>query len=93
MERQLKRGAVLRELLRQERLDPLPIRFQLAWLVAFNAGLFDGVDADALPRALAVLCRAVDASPLRLDDARDDWVTLVSGALAHGTEQHDEPAA
>ena len=93
MERQLKRGAVLRELLRQERLDPLPIRFQLAWLVAFNAGLFDGVDADALPRALAVLRRAVDASPLRLDDARDDWVTLVSGALAHGTEQHDEPAA
>ena len=93
MERQLKRGAVLRELLRQERLDPLPSRFQLAWLVAFNAGLFDGVDADALPRALAVLCRAVDASPLRLDDARDDWVTLVSGALAHGTEQHDEPAA
>ena len=42
MEAQLKRGAILRELLQQDRLDPLPIRFQLAWLTAFNEGCSRG---------------------------------------------------
>jgi len=36
MARKLKRGKVLREILKQDRLHPLPIEFHLAWLIAFN---------------------------------------------------------
>jgi len=96
MEAQLKRGAILRELLQQDRLDPLPIRFQLAWLIAFNAGLFEGLDPKDLPRRLARLRAAVDQSLLTLDDGREEWLTALREWLgSQGPGQDggaDEPA-
>ena len=74
MEARLKRGALLRELLQQERLDPLPIRFQLAWLIAFNEGLFLSADPKDLPGLMARLRSAVEGSPLTLDDGHDAWL-------------------
>ncbi len=93
IERQLQRGALLREMLRQERLDPLPIRFLLAWLIAFNEGLFDGLDREALPAKLARLRAAVDASGLALDDHRDDWVAALPGWLDDTAGEGDGPSA
>lgn len=72
MEHQLKPGAPLRELLRQGRFDPLTTRFQLAWLLASNEGLFDEFHREGLPPSLARLRAAVDVSGLGLDDHRDD---------------------
>src|SRR5574337_1172690 len=43
MEVKIKRGRLLREILKQGRLSPLPIEFQMAWLIGFNRGLFDDV--------------------------------------------------
>jgi F-type H+-transporting ATPase subunit alpha len=87
MEAQLKRGAILRELLQQDRLDPLPIRFQLAWLIAFNEGLFEGAEIPALPSRMARLRAAVEASALTLDGGRDVWVQAVRGWLGGGDEE------
>jgi F-type H+-transporting ATPase subunit alpha len=93
MERRLKRGTLLRELLQQERLDPLPIRFQLAWLTAFNEGLFDGVASEELPALLARLRAGVEAGSLTLEDSREAWVDAVGEWLGPRSEGGDEPAA
>ena len=91
MEARLKRGALLRELLQQERLDPLPIRFQLAWLIAFNEGLFQGSDPKALPGIMAGLRSAVEASPLTLDDGRDAWLEALRVWLRSEQGDANEP--
>ncbi|MFY9974815.1 MAG: F0F1 ATP synthase subunit alpha [Chromatiaceae bacterium] len=88
MDAQLKRGAILRELLQQDRLDPLPIRFQLAWLIAFNAGLFQGVSPEALAGVMTRLRASVDASPLTLDDGRETWLAALQDWL--GTTAPDQ---
>ena len=41
MEARIKRGRLLREILKQDRLVPLKALFQLAWLTAFNEGFFN----------------------------------------------------
>ncbi len=81
MEAQLKRGSILRELLQQDRLDPLPIRFQLAWLIAFNEGLFEGADPKDLSGRMARLRSAVEASGLTLGDKRETWLAALRGWL------------
>jgi F-type H+-transporting ATPase subunit alpha len=91
MEAQLRRGAILRELLRQDRLDPLPIRFQLAWLIAFNAGLLDEVAVDAIPAVTARLRTGVQASAPTLDDRREAWLEAIRGWLGAGADDADGP--
>ena len=79
MEKAIRRGRILREILKQDRLSPLPVEFQLAWLLAFNAGLFDGVEPEKIPKLLRRLQKHVAQSGLRLEDERERWLT----ALAH----------
>jgi F-type H+-transporting ATPase subunit alpha len=93
MDAQLKRGAILRELLQQDRLDPLPIRFQLAWLIAFNEGLFQGRDPKALPGLMERLRAGVEASALGLDDGRGAWLEAVRGWLGTPVGGGHEPPA
>lgn len=81
METILRRGRVLREILKQDRLSPLSIEFQMAWLVAFNDGLFDGLDSDEVPTRLGLLEQRVRESALGLDDDRADWAAAVHGWL------------
>ncbi|WP_193164227.1 F0F1 ATP synthase subunit alpha [Microbulbifer hainanensis] len=82
MERAIRRGRVLREILKQERLRPLPIEFQLAWMLAFNDGLLDEVELDEVPRLLAQLQRQVEAGEISLDDGRDRCSAQVRDWLA-----------
>ncbi|HEY9148400.1 MAG TPA: F0F1 ATP synthase subunit alpha [Gammaproteobacteria bacterium] len=77
MEKAIRRGRVLREILKQERLKPLPVEFQLAWLVAFNAGLFDKVELEAVAGLLARIERELAGSGLRLEDEREQWLAAV----------------
>lgn len=77
MEKAIHRGRVLREILKQDRLNPLPVEFQMAWLLAFNEGLFDGMEPEELPASLRQLQRQVDTSDLNLEDERDAWLGAI----------------
>jgi len=73
MEAAIHRGRLLREILKQDRLAPLPVTFQMAWLVAFNEGFFDKAEPAAVPALLGALGAAVKNSSLQLDTPREEW--------------------
>ncbi|MFI2809938.1 MULTISPECIES: F0F1 ATP synthase subunit alpha [unclassified Microbulbifer] len=76
MEKAIRRGRVLREVLKQERLAPLSIEYQLAWMVAFNDGLLDNLDPQQVRQFLAQLQARMETSELVLDDPRRHWTCL-----------------
>jgi F-type H+/Na+-transporting ATPase subunit alpha len=86
IERQIERGRVLREILKQDQRATLPIEFQMAWLVAFNRGLFDGVRLDEVPGYLRYLGGRVRTSRLTLSSAEEDWAEAVSHWFAEKRE-------
>ena len=81
MEKPLRRGRLLREILKQDRLAPWPVECQMAWLVAFNDGLLDGLAPERVGAALARLSAAAQASGLRLEAGREEWRRAVAAWL------------
>jgi F-type H+-transporting ATPase subunit alpha len=81
MEARIRRGRALREALKQDRLVPLPIEFQMAWLVAYNEGLLEDENPKRVPQKLRALAEGLARQPLTLDDARADWVAAVKSWL------------
>lgn len=75
MQKKIERGRILREIFKQDRLNPVPIEWQLAWLVAFNDGLLDSVKPEAIRSALENLFKYMSISGLTLATARDQWRT------------------
>ena len=75
MEARIKQGKILRILLKQNRLTPQSIEYHLAWLIAFNDGLFSTINKDELPVRLDKLISRVEDSSLTLDSPRDQWLT------------------
>ena len=81
MEIAIRRGRVLREILKQDRLTPLSIEFQMAWMVTYNDGLFDDTEPADIRTHLTTLEQQVDRSGLTLDNPREQWSEAVSGWL------------
>lgn len=78
----LERGRLLRELLKQERLQPLPPEQHLAWLIAYNEKLFDTTLKEREIRAsLQQLLSAIAADPLALSAPADQWRLRIEQAL------------
>jgi F-type H+/Na+-transporting ATPase subunit alpha len=77
IEAKIVRGRVLRELLKQDRLSPLPIEFHLAWLTGFNHGLFDKVPPESIPVLLEDLAERVKESALTLEASEEEWTQAV----------------
>jgi F-type H+-transporting ATPase subunit alpha len=73
IEAKIRRGRMLREVLKQDRLSPLSVEFQMAWLVAYNEGLLDTVPGGEIPAVLGRLEAWVSTSGLALDDKPEDW--------------------
>jgi F-type H+-transporting ATPase subunit alpha len=90
MEARIRRGQVLREMLKQDLLAPLPIEFQMAWLVAYNEGLFDNLELGRVKPRMELLQRQVERAGLSIDEGRDQWKSLVHAWLS---ERADEQAA
>lgn len=84
METKIARGRVLRELLKQDRLSPLPVEFDLAWLTAYDLGLFDRLPKDRLSAVMANLAAKVSASGLTLNDGEDKWKQSVAAWIREG---------
>jgi len=82
MEAAIKRGRTLREILKQDRLLPHSIEFQLAWLIAFNEGLFIEIESEQLPALLNSLAFRVSHTTLTLDSPRDQWLTALADWLS-----------
>jgi F-type H+-transporting ATPase subunit alpha len=87
MEAKIARGRVLRELLKQDRLSPLPIEFHLAWLTAFNLGLFDKIPPESIPLLLDDLAARVKETSLTLEASDEEWAQTVTRWL----KEHRSP--
>jgi F-type H+-transporting ATPase subunit alpha len=83
MEAKIRRGRVLREILKQDRLAPLPAEFHIAWLVAFNDGHFDAVEREDVAAVLSRLGKQVKGSGLKVEDGHDKWSAAVAGWFGH----------
>ena len=81
MDTSIKRGQILRVLLKQDRLMPLPVSAQLAWLIAFNDGCFDGIDVDQVESKLTLLLQRIQQTNLTLDSPREQWSDLIAKLL------------
>ncbi|MGD9163799.1 MAG: F0F1 ATP synthase subunit alpha [Chromatiales bacterium] len=90
MEAAIQRGRILREILKQERFSPLPERFQLAWLVAFNDRCFEAAQAEAVADMLTVLEQALADSELTLESPRESWSRAVAEWLGQTTTSEAE---
>lgn len=73
MEDKIRRGQVLREVLKQERLAPLSPEFQLAWMMAYNAGRLDNPDRASIQRKLTELAEGLRRFPVDLSAGREAW--------------------
>lgn len=82
MEARIRRGQVLREILKQDMLMPLTIEFQMAWLVAYNEGLFDNVALGQVKLRLALLQQQVEHARVSIEEGRDQWESLVHSWLS-----------
>jgi F-type H+-transporting ATPase subunit alpha len=88
MEQKIRRGQVLREVLKQERLVPVSPAFQLAWMMAYNTGRFDDPDAATIRQQLDVLAKGLERFPIDLSASREEWNQWLdrrlSGIGCHG---------
>jgi F-type H+-transporting ATPase subunit alpha len=87
----LKRGRILREILKQDRLAPLPVEFQMAWMVAFNDGLFEKTEPEQVPAAVERIAAGLAARPLDLASDRNEWARSVAGWLGTGISALETP--
>lgn len=89
MEAAIRRGQVLREILKQDRLSPLDEKAQLAWLIAFNDRCFEHIELDRIATRLEYLDRAATESALDLQSPREDWSSAVAQWLLPDTGEAD----
>lgn len=78
MEQAIHRGRLLREILKQDRLTPVPVLFQMGWLIAFNDGLLDTIPTETIPTVLTELEKSLSQSDLRLDSPREEWRSFLT---------------
>lgn len=81
-ESKIRRGRLLREILKQDRLIPLSAVFQLAWMIAYNEGLLDACEPNGLPAVLQKILDGLAGETLTLDTARDEWLACLTAWLA-----------
>ncbi len=60
----------------------------MAWMVAFNDGLFDDTPPDTIPARLTMLEGRTNQSGLSLNSPREQWVKFLSGWLAQNRERN-----
>ena len=82
MQKAITRGKLLREILKQDRFTPMTIEFQMAWLVAFNDGLFDDAKIDTVPKLMQTLAEYIEESSPTLDMDREHWQQMLQGIFS-----------
>jgi F-type H+-transporting ATPase subunit alpha len=82
MQVKLKRGRILREILKQERLKPRSETEQLTWLIAYNDGLLDDLEPELVRQRLESLNYAVKSCTPDLDTPIEQWRELIKECWA-----------
>lgn len=85
VEEKLQRGRLLRELLKQDRLEPLSEQAHLAWLLAYGEGLLECVKPEIAAAKLTKILNELDAHKLDLNTPKERWLEVLRSGLA------DEP--
>ena len=81
MEARIKRGRLLREILKQDRLAPHSSLFQLAWLIAFNEDFFNQAQPNDIAKLLGYIAQGINTTTLTLDNSHEQWRAAVSDWL------------
>ncbi|HEX7649451.1 MAG TPA: F0F1 ATP synthase subunit alpha [Noviherbaspirillum sp.] len=84
VEERLRRGRLLREILKQDRLSPLSEQEHLAWLLAYDNGMLDRAGPGGIAEILPRLIAAVTRDKLTLDTPQEAWVNTLQAALGAG---------
>lgn len=82
MEARIRRGQLLREMLKQDLLVPHSIEFQMAWMVAYNEGLFDNIELKLVKQRLEFLERRVEQARVNIEERREQWKNMVHAWLS-----------
>lgn len=88
MQAKINRGRILREILKQDRLKPLPVSFQYAWMIAFNEGLFDRIGLSRIHICLEKLLEFLLATNLTLDVERIEWLRMLKSWFQQWYEEN-----
>ncbi|MGY6277179.1 F0F1 ATP synthase subunit alpha [Methylomonas sp. MgM2] len=80
VEEKLRRGRLLREILKQDRLQPLPEQAHLAWLLAYGEGLLDAVSPEQAAELISKL-QADLPDHLTLDTPKQHWLDALRKLL------------
>jgi F-type H+-transporting ATPase subunit alpha len=78
MEARIKRGRLLRELLKQDRQVPHSNLFQLGWLTAFNAGLFNQAAPEDIVGLLVRIEQGIKTTALTMESSPEQWRQTLS---------------
>lgn len=78
MQQKLWRGRILREILKQDRFELLDVTFQLAWMIAYNEGLFDKFELEQIHEVLTSISQKVKVSDLDLTVDRQKWLSQIN---------------
>jgi F-type H+-transporting ATPase subunit alpha len=73
-EAKIRRGRLLREILKQDRLKPVSPSFELAWLIAYHAGMLDRFAESDLAHAMKRLLQGVEKETPDLDAPYEEWI-------------------
>ena len=85
MQKTINRGRILREILKQDQLNPVPVEFHMAWLVGFNDGIFDGIESERISSLLQQLQIHVRDAGLTLTMDRERWTREVQSLVHDST--------
>ncbi|WNV05293.1 F0F1 ATP synthase subunit alpha [Candidatus Methylospira mobilis] len=82
VEEKLQRGRLLRELLKQDKLEPLSEQAHLAWLLAYGEKLLDGFQPETAVAKLTKIISELRTHDLELDTPKARWLELLRDGLA-----------
>lgn len=89
VETKIRRGRLLRELLKQDRLSPLSPEQHMAWLIAYNEGFFDPIDMLLITSAFSRLLIKVTENKPDLNEPRDAWRNVIEEWMQESN--HESP--
>jgi F-type H+-transporting ATPase subunit alpha len=82
VEEKLRHGRLLREILKQDRLEPLSEQAHLAWLLAYGEGLLNEIPTEQAAARLQQVFKKLPDSGLKLESSKSQWRDILQQWLS-----------